>query len=140
MQGPFVIFAFLSVGAVALFGFLAVATWAGTRAQERESYYRNDMLKKLAESNSSNAAATLTYLQEKERAMEAKREAKKHEGYLLGGLINIAVGIGLMAFLAGIAHDKPTIGLVGLIPFLVGVALLIHAHLSSPKRAAWPPA
>lgn len=137
-SGPFVMFFFLSVGAVALFGFLAVAAWAGSRQQERESYYRNDMLKKLADSDSGNAAATLAYLQDKERATEAKREAKKREGFMLGGLVNVAVGIGLIAFLSSIVHDQPAVGLVGLIPLLIGIALLIHARLTAPKT--WPPA
>ena len=132
------VFSFLSVGAVALFGFLAVAAWSGTRQQERESYYRNDMLKKIAESDTQSAAATLAYLQEKERSKELKREAKKREGFQLGGLINIAVGIGLMAFLGSVNDGKRAVGLVGLIPLLLGVALLIHAYLSSPKRS-WPP-
>ena len=48
-QGPFWIAIFLSVGAASLFGFLAVAAWSEARRQERESYYKNDMLKKLAE-------------------------------------------------------------------------------------------
>ena len=135
-QGPAFVFLFLSVGAVALFGFLAVAAWAGSRQTERESYYRNDMLKKLAESDTNSAVATLAYLQEKERASEAKSEAKKREGYLVGGLVNMGIGIGLMAFLGAIAHDKPAVGLVGLIPFLIGVALLISAYLAVPKRAA----
>jgi Flp pilus assembly protein TadB len=128
------IFIFLSVGAASLFGFLAVAAWAGSRQQERESYYRNDMLKKLAESDTNSAVATLAYLQEKDRATEARREAKKREGYMLGGLINVSVGIGLMAFLIGISHNKPAVGLIGLIPFLIGAALLIHAQWS--KKAA----
>ena len=134
-QGPFWLFFFLSVGAASLFGFLAVAAWAGSRQQERESYYKNDMLKKLAESDTNSAAATIAYLQEKERTAEANREAKKREGYLVGGLVNIGVGIGLMAFLAEISHDK-AVGLVGLIPALIGVALMISAYLAVPKKAA----
>lgn len=135
-EGPFWIFCFLSVGAVALFGFLAVAAWSGARQQERESYYKNDMLKKLAESDTQSAAATLAYLQEKERSREAKSEAKKREGYLLGGLINIGIGIGLIVFLTAIVHDNRAVGLVGLIPALIGVALLIAAFLFTPKKAA----
>jgi hypothetical protein len=134
-QGPFWLFFFLSVGAASLFGFLAVAAWAGSRQQERESYYKNDMLKKLAESDTNSAAATIAYLQEKERTAEANREAKKREGYLVGGLVNIGVGIGLMAFLAEISHDK-AVGLVGLIPALIGVALMISAYLAVPRKAA----
>ena len=133
--GPAFVFLFLAVGAVALFGFLAVAAWSGTRAQERESYYKNDMLKKLAESDTQSAAATLAYLREKERAAEARSETKKREGYLVGGLVNMGIGIGLMAFLAEISHDR-ALGLVGLIPFLIGVALLISAYLAVPRKAA----
>jgi hypothetical protein len=129
------IFIFLSVGAASLFGFLAVATWAGARQHERESYYRNDMLKKLAESNTESAAATLAYLQEKERTSEANRAAKKREGYLVGGFVNIAIGIALMPFLSALTHEG-ALGLVGLIPALIGVALLISAYVSSPKKAA----
>lgn len=135
-QTPFAVFFFLSVGAVALFGFLAVAAWSGARQQERESYYKNDMLKKLAESDTQGAAATLAYLQEKERAAQAKSEAKKREGYLVGGLVNMGIGIGLVAFLSAIVHDNPAVGLVGLIPFLIGVALIIAAYLALPKKAA----
>ncbi|QNI34328.1 hypothetical protein H7849_10780 [Alloacidobacterium dinghuense] len=134
-QGPGVIFLFLSVGAVALFGFLAVAAWSGARQQERESYYRNDMLKKLAESDTQSSAATIAYLQEKERAAEAKSHAKKREGYVVGGLVNIGVGIALIAFLAEIAPNR-AVGLVGLIPALIGVALLISAFLFAPRKAA----
>ena len=135
-EGPGFIFLFLSVGAVALFGFLAVAAWSGTRAQERESYYRNDMLKKLAESDTQSAVATLQYLQDKERATEMKSQAKKREGYLIGGLVNIGIGIGLMAFLTAIADDKRALGLIGLMPTLIGVALLIAAFMLAPKKAA----
>ena len=134
-HGPEVLFAFLSVAALAVFGFLAVAAWSGARQQERESYYRNDMLKKLAESDTQSAVATLAYLQDKERATEAKNEAKKREGYMVGGLVNIGVGIGLIAFLTGISHNK-AVGLVGLIPALIGVALLISAFVFAPRKAA----
>lgn len=134
-QGPGFIFLFLSVGAVALFGFLAVAAWSGARQQERESYYRNDMLKKLAESDTNGATATLAYLQEKERVAEAKSIAKKREGYLVGGLVNIAIGIALVFFLSAISDQKP-VGLVGLIPGLIGVALIISAYLAVPRKAA----
>ena len=134
-QGPFWLFAFLSVSTASLFGFLAVASWAGCRQQERESYYRNDMLKKLAESDTGSAAATIEYLREKERAQEGAREAKKREGYSLGGLINIAVGLVLTVFLTAISH-KPEVGIIGLFPLLIGAALLVHNYLILPKRSA----
>jgi hypothetical protein len=38
------LFIFLAIGAVALFTFLSVATWAGTRQAEREAYYKAEMI------------------------------------------------------------------------------------------------
>jgi hypothetical protein len=129
--GPFWIFLFLSVGAAALFGFLAVAAWSGARQQERESYYKNDMLKKLAETETTGAAAALQYLRDEREAKEARSSLKKHEGYVLGGLINTAIGVALMIFLHAIVHDEPVF-YVGLIPGLIGVVLLLYAYLPLP--------
>jgi Flp pilus assembly protein TadB len=132
-QGPFWMFFFLSVGAASLFAFLAVAAFAESRRHERESYYKNDMLKKIAESQSSAAVATIEYLREEQQAVAARRIQKRREGYSLGGSITLAVGIGLMVFLHAIAHDAP-VYLVGLIPLLVGVSLLAHAYLFLARK------
>ena len=102
------LFIFLSVGALSLFGFLAVASYSEARRQERDSYYRNDMLKKLAESQSPAAAATL------------------------GGMINLAIGIGLLVFLHAVVRNTPAF-YVGLIPGLIGVALLLYHYLLAPR-------
>lgn len=126
------IFVFLSVGAVSLFGFLAVASYSEARRQERDSYYRNDMLKRLAESQSAGAAATLEYLREQARIKEIKTARRKREGYLLGGLINIAIGVALMVFLHAIVRDTPVF-YVGLIPGLIGFALLSYGYLFMPR-------
>ena len=78
------VFMFLSVGAVALFSFIAVASWADARRKEREAYYKSETLKKLSESQGS--AAVLELLREEQKQAAAKRR----EGLRLGGLINIA--------------------------------------------------
>ena len=39
------------VGSIALFSFLAVASWSDARRKEREAYYRSETLKKIAESS-----------------------------------------------------------------------------------------
>jgi hypothetical protein len=51
----------------------------------------------------------------------------------LGGLITLAVGIGMMLFLHGMEHEEP-VYLVGLIPTLVGVALLVYCFVLPPKE------
>ena len=133
MFGPFgpgvAVFLFLAVGALALFGFLAVASWAGARSSERISYYKNDMLKKLAESPGDGAKQALDFLQE-ERHLAAQ---KRREGIKIGGLVTAAVGIGLMIYLNGIIRHPP-IYLVGTIPLLIGVALLVYVFAMAPGQ------
>lgn len=126
----FPVFMFLSVGAIALFSFIAVSSWADARRKEREAYYRSETLKKIAESPGPGGTVALEFLREEDR-LAARRT---REGQKLGGLITAAVGVGLMAFL-GILADKNDKGvfLVGAIPFLVGVALIVYAYWLGPK-------
>lgn len=125
-------FIFLSIGAIALFSFLAVAAWSGARSEERKAYYKNDMLKRLAESPEPTAAATLQYLRDEEISRQ-KHHARQHrQGIQLGGLITTAIGIALMVFLGALVHHH-SVYLVGLIPLLIGIALLIYVQLFAPR-------
>jgi Domain of unknown function (DUF6249) len=124
------LFVFLSFGAVALFSFIAVATWAGERRREREAYYRSETLKKITEAQSTGGASALDFLREEER-IEARR---KREGQKLGGLITMAVGVGMMVFLRGLPDaDARFVYLVGLIPLLIGIVLLVYAFFLAPR-------
>jgi hypothetical protein len=116
------LFIFLGLGAIALFSFLAVATFADSRRRERESYYKNEAIKKVAESQGGEAA--LACIRE-EKSISRRREI---EGIRLGGMICSGVGIGLMVFLHQIAQNEPVFW-VGLIPLLVGVALVAHSYM-----------
>jgi hypothetical protein len=51
----------------------------------------------------------------------------------LGGLVTMGVGIALMIFMGSVAHDA-RVAFVGLIPFLVGVALLVYTYILGPKE------
>ncbi len=121
------VFFFLAVGAVALFSFIAVASWSDNRRKERESYYKSETFKKLAETQ--GAAAVLDLIREEQKQADAKRR----EGLRLGGLVNIAVGIGLIIFLAGLVHQE-RVYLVGAIPLLIGVALLAYSLFLAPRE------
>jgi hypothetical protein len=130
MMNPGVaVFFFLAIGSIALFSFLAVAAWSGARSAEREAYYKNDMLKKLAESSEAGAAATLEYLREQEKIAERKRSG----GLQLGGLITAAAGIGIMIFFLGVAKN-PHVYLMGTIPLLIGIALTVYGYVLAPKE------
>ena len=122
------VFAFLAIGAISLFSFLAVASFAGSRQAERSDYYKADMMKKIAEVGGDRNPA-LEYLREQERISAAKRLG----GYKLAGLINIGVGLGLMIFLKGLVQGEP-VYLTGLIPFFIGIALLAYAMWFAPER------
>ena len=121
---------FLSAGAIALFSFIAVASWSDNRRREREAYYRSEVLKKLAEVQGECPAA-LAAMREAERIAQRQR----HEGMKVGGLVTVAVGLGLIAFLSTVAHGEPAF-MVGLIPLFIGAALLAYVFLLAPKDDA----
>lgn len=115
------VFFFLATAAVALFGFLAVSAFAGTRAAERDSYYKNDMLKKLAETE--NGGEKVLQLLREEKAANDRDCTRQR---LTGALVLIAIGAGTMIFLHAFI-PAPGIYLSGTIPLFIGIALLIVA-------------
>jgi Flp pilus assembly protein TadB len=117
------------VGSIALFSFLAVASWSDARRKEREAYYTADALKKIADSSAEGAKSAVEYLRE-QNSMAAR---KRVEGMKLGGLITAAVGIGLIIFLHAMEHEEPAY-LVGTIPLLIGLALLVYGFVLAPKE------
>ncbi len=119
------------VGSIALFSFLGVASWSEARRKEREAYYTAETLKKIAESSGEGTKSAVEYLQEQNRNARQRRI----EGIKLGGLITAAVGIGLMVFLHGVEHEEPAY-LVGMIPLLIGLALIIYAFALAPRAEA----
>ncbi|MHB1936612.1 MAG: hypothetical protein ACYCOR_08510 [Acidobacteriaceae bacterium] len=129
MGADVAVFVWLSIGAICLFTFLGVAAWTGTRARERELYYKNDLLKKIAESPEAGGNAALQYLREQHRLAQEKRRG----GLQLGGLITAAVGVGLMIFLLAMVH-RPVF-FVGLIPLLIGAVLFLYGRFMMPGPA-----
>ena len=120
------------VGSIALFSFLAVATWSDARRREREAYYRGETLKKIAESSGESARSALELLREQEKNATRRRQ----EGMKLGGLITTAVGIGVMVLLYGLVpREEGPVYLSGFIPFLVGTALLVYVFAFGPKES-----
>lgn len=124
------VFAFLSIGAIALFGiFLPISAWSDARRREREAYYKAEMIRRVAESNADGAKGAIELLREDERI----RQLKKREGMKIGGLVNIGVGIGVGCLLWSIGGREGSPYLVGLIPLLIGVALLVYVFaLAAP--------
>ena len=59
-------------------------------------------------------------------------DKRRAQGFLIAGVITLFAGIGLMAFLLIINDDNDRVWSVGLIPAVVGLALLISARLIWP--------
>lgn len=114
---------------IACFSFLAVATWAKNRRLEREAYYKNENLKKIAEAQGPAANAALEFLREQEKVQAVRRR----EGLKLGGLVTMAVGIGCFLLLWATGVRQPAY-FAGFIPFLVGLALLTYVYFFAPKE------
>src|SRR5262249_56899850 len=86
------------VSVICVFTFISIASWADARRKEREAYYKNETLKKIAESQGQGATSALELMREEERI--AIRRAR--EGQRLGGLVTLGVGIALTSFLSAI--------------------------------------
>ena len=121
-------FLFLSVASASLFSFIAVAVWSQERRREREAYYRSETIKKLAELQGPGSNTLLEFVREEDK----RAKAKLREGLKLGGVVTAAVGIALMIFLRAVDRENAAY-LVGLIPSLIGVALLAYAYVLAPR-------
>lgn len=126
----FGMWAFLSVGAIALFGiFIPTVTWIEARRKEREAFYKAETFRRITESSTEGAKMAIELLREESR-ME---RMKLRQGILLGGMISIGAGVGLVVFLVMLhGHEEGGKNLVGLIPALIGVAMVIYAYLMAP--------
>ena len=109
------------VGSIALFTFLAVATWSDNRRKERESYYRHETYRKLMDSSGGSTESVMALMRERER----QERSRRIEGMKLGGLITFVVGIGVMIFLYFLVEDE-MVYLAGLIPLLIGIVLMLY--------------
>jgi hypothetical protein len=115
---------FLSVGAVALFGvFLPFTTWLESRRKEREAFYKAETLRRVSESSADSSKASIEFLREQNRMVQFKTI----EGLKIGGLIMTGTGIGVIVLLWALAG--PTVSVCGVIPMLIGVAMLAYVYL-----------
>ncbi|MGD0346499.1 MAG: hypothetical protein ABSA85_07075 [Terracidiphilus sp.] len=118
------------VSTVAFFTFLSIIFWVSYRKREREAFYKSETLRRITEASGEGAKAAIELLKEDDRL----KRINTREGLKIGGLICIAAGIGLTALLLtleGVHPGSPY--LVGLIPGLVGFAMLFYVYfLAAP--------
>lgn len=124
------VFVFLAEGAIALYSYLSINSFVQGRRKEREAYYRNETVRRLTESQGAGADAAIALMREEDRLWTIRRL----EGTKLGRLITTGVGIGLMIFLGIANDDNHLVGVaIGIVPLMVGPALLLYAYRLSPK-------
>jgi F0F1-type ATP synthase assembly protein I len=116
------LFLFLAAAVIAVFAFFSIVAWVSTPARERQARDRLALLKTLAEHPGEHARQVLDLLREEDEARARKKEREEQRGWIAGGLIVIAVGVGLGVML-GILGDRGD-WTVALIPFLIGCVLL----------------
>jgi hypothetical protein len=116
-----------SVIMISIFTFVTVAAWAEQRRREREAFYRSEVLKKLADSTGGQVQQVIELMREQEH----NEERRRREGGRLAGVIVTGVGLGMSAMLALLAPGK--IWGIGLIPLLVGLALLLYNYGLAPR-------
>ena len=128
-MGMILLFMVLCVGVVIAIVSFPVGLRASNRRLEREAYYRSETIKKIAEAQEPSANAALEFLREQEKV----RAVRRREGLKLGGLVTVAMGLGFIPLLWAV-HPTDPIYLVGLIPLLIGLALLTYAYILAPKE------
>lgn len=121
--GSFGLWAFLSVGAVALFGiFLPITTWLESRRKEREAFYKADTLRRVSEASGDAGKSSIEFLREQNRIVQLKTI----EGLKIGGVIMVGIGLGVVILLYVLAG--PAVSTCGLVPLFIGLAMLIYVH------------
>jgi len=118
------LFVFLAVSAVAVFSMVSIVSWSDARRKEREAYYKNEMLKKVAESGP-GANQALELMREEARIAALRTK----QGLQIGGLITAAAGLGVLIFLRALLGRDEGVFLSGLIPLFVGMALYASSYL-----------
>ena len=114
------------VGSIMLFGiFLPIAVWTGKRYKERAAYYEAETLRRITEASPDGAKMAIEMMREKERLSQIKRR----ESTKLTGMILVGVGIVTVFFMFQLMGGGGTPWLVGLIPALIGVAMLAYVYL-----------
>ena len=125
-------FLFLAAAVVAVFAFLSIAVWVSEPARERLARERLMLLRTVAENPNDNAREVLEMLR-REDAMRAARKAREErQGWISGGLIVIAVGVGLGVML--VTREGGSAWSLAAIPVLVGCVLVGVGLRANPNR------
>jgi hypothetical protein len=124
---------------IAVFTFLSIAAWSDARKKEREAFYRSEVRKKLIEKwGGTNTEQLMEILRDDPEHSRVRQlfdlarddqpydPRRRRDRFILAGLVTAAAGGGMwivfsvMPFGSRVSH-------IGILPLIVGVALLIYA-------------
>lgn len=124
---------FVAAIVVAVFAFLSIVAWVTAPAKERQARDRFALLKALAEQPGENARRVLDLLEQEDKERALKKARDERRSWLDGGIILIAIGLGLTGML--MAHGGLDDWSAGLIPFVLGLALMLIGYFRGSKEA-----
>jgi hypothetical protein len=134
---------FLAISVVSVFSFASIAVWVEGRRKEREAYYKAESMRRIAEMPGDGAKNVIEVMREEERILKGREvaaAAKKREGMIIGGLVNIGIGVGMMVFLYFLTLDHKDgpahVYLSGLIMVFIGLPLLLYGLWMKPGTPA----
>jgi hypothetical protein len=125
------LFLFLAAAAIGWFTFASIAVWVTTPSRERQARDRMALLKSLAENPGENAREVLAWLREEEDQKREQKELQDRRGWIVGGLVVVAVGAGLGVM--GLAVGAGAAWSLSVMLFLVG-AVLTGAGMMMGRR------
>ena len=125
-------FLFLAAAVVAVFAFLSIAVWVNGPAHERLARERLALLRTVAENQNENAREVLDMLRREDEKRAARKAREERQGWIVGGLIVIAIGVGLGIMM--IALEGGRTWTLAAIPLLIGAVLLGVGLHTNPNR------
>ncbi|MFI5183951.1 MAG: hypothetical protein ACHQNV_06115 [Vicinamibacteria bacterium] len=131
------LFLFLAASVIAVFAFVSIAVWVTTHAEERKARDRFALLKTLAEHPGESATRVLEMLRDQEERQAEKKDREERRGFLAGGVVCMATGIGIAVMIATLS-PKEGAWTVGLMISLIGAALVPFGLFRSPRSERLP--
>jgi hypothetical protein len=135
-----------TVGALALFSYLAVAAWSAERRREREAFYKSEAIKRIVEMQGNAPEHVLRALLDTVNAWKEEKPLapmQSREYYRSQTIQKVAeTGGGAEAVLAFLREERRTSArrtregtrLAGLINVTVGIALVVFLHQVVPGK------